>query len=87
MRVRQSRFSHWSGEQWAAITRRYPQGSVVVGTITQVFPGNREYMVTFEDSWSVVEYDADEPEVGWTGPFRVARHLEWTRRILVTPAT
>jgi hypothetical protein len=87
MRGTGARYAFWSGKQWAAITRQYPLGSVVVGTITELFPGNREYTVKFDDCWSVVEYDDNEPVVGWTGPFRVVRHMEWTRRILLTPAT
>jgi hypothetical protein len=87
MRGPRTRFSRWSGEEWAAITRRYPEGEVVVGTVTNVFPGNREYTVTFDDCWSAVEYEDIAPSVGWTGPFRVTRLLEWTHRILLTPAT
>lgn len=68
MRGTRARYSRWSGEEWAAITRRYPQGSIVVGTVTDLFPGNRECTVVFDDCWSVVEYDDNEPVVGWTGP-------------------
>src|SRR5437667_12714862 len=38
MRGRRMRLSRWSGEEWAAITRRYPEGSGVAGTVTHVFP-------------------------------------------------
>jgi len=86
MRGRRTRFSRWSGVEWAAITRRYPEGTLVVGAVTNVFPGNREYTVAFDDCWSAVEYEDDAPSVGWTGPFRVARLLEWTHRILLRPA-
>jgi hypothetical protein len=86
MRGRRTCFSRWSGEEWAAITRRYPEGSVVGGTVKDVFPGNREYTVEFDDCWSVVEYEDVEPVVGWTGAFRVTRQLEWTHRILLKPA-
>jgi hypothetical protein len=58
-----------------------------VGTVTDVFPGNREYTVAFDDCWSVVEYEDIEPSVCWTGTFRVTRLLEWTHRTLLTPAT
>ena len=75
-----------SGEEWAAITRRYPEGSVVLGTVTEVLPGSREYTVKFDDCWSAVEYDDVEPVVGWTNAFRVTRLLEWTHRILLKPA-
>ncbi|MFG3422548.1 hypothetical protein ACIBTZ_32710 [Micromonospora sp. NPDC049460] len=87
MRGRRTRFSRWSGEEWAAITRRFPEGTLVVGTVTNVFPGNREYTATFDDCWSAVEYDDTAPSVGWTGPFQVTRLLEWTHRILLRPAT
>ena len=86
MRGSRTRYSRWSGEEWAAITKRYPQGATVVGTVTSVFPANREYTVTFDDCWSIVEYDDRQPVVGWIGIFRVTRHLEWTRRTLLTPA-
>jgi hypothetical protein len=85
MRGQRALYSRWSGEEWAAITRRYPEGSIVVGTVTEVFPDNREYTVKFDDCWSILEYDDNEPVVGRTGPFRVAGHLEWTHRILLMP--
>jgi hypothetical protein len=87
MRGQRAHYLPWSGEEWAAITRRYPRGSIVVGTVTHVFPGNHECTVAFDDCWSTVEYDDNEPVVGWTGAFRVTRHLEWTHRILLRPAT
>jgi hypothetical protein len=87
MRGRRTRFSRWSGEEWAAITSRYPEGSVVVGTVTHVYPGNREYTVEFDDCWSAVEYEDIEPAAGQTGAFRVTRLLERTHRILLAPAT
>ncbi|MFJ8578403.1 hypothetical protein [Micromonospora sp. NPDC093277] len=87
MRGRRTRFSRWSGVEWAAITRRYPVGAHVLGTVTNVFPGNREYTVAFDDCWSVVEYEDNAPSVGWAGSFRVTRLLEWTHRILLVPAT
>ncbi len=86
MRGRRTRYFRWSGEEWAAITRRCPVGSIVVGTVTDIFRGNCECAVVFDDCRSVVEYD-DEPVLGWTGPFQVTRHLEWTHRIMLTPAT
>lgn len=86
MRGSRTRYSRWSGEEWAAITRRYPVGEVVVGTVTHVFPGNREYTVTFDDCWSIVEYEDKAPSAGWTGRFLVTRQLEWTHRILLTLA-
>jgi hypothetical protein len=87
MRNRRARSSRWSGEEWAAITRRYATGTAIVGTVTQVFTANREYMVAFDEFWSAVEYEDVAPPVGWTGPFLVTRLLEWTHRILVRPAT
>jgi hypothetical protein len=86
MRGRRTRLFRWSGEEWTAITRRYPEGSVVLGTVTEVLPSSREYTVKFDDCWSAVEYDDVEPVVGWTGAFRVTRLLEWTHRILLKPA-
>lgn len=86
MRGSRAKCSHWSGEEWAAITRRYRPGSIVIGTVTGTFRGNREYTVMFDGCWSAVEYDGNEPVIGATGPFRVTRHLEWTRRTLLAPA-
>jgi hypothetical protein len=87
MRGRRTRYSRWSGEEWAAITKRHPEGSMVDGTVADVFIFNREYTVRFGDCWSVVEYDDAEPVAGSTGAFGVTRLLQWTRRILLTPAT
>lgn len=84
MRGRWTRYSRWSGQERASVTRRYPKGSTVIGTVTGVFPGNREFTVMFDDCRSTLEYDDIEPVVGSTGAFRVLRHLEWTHRILLT---
>jgi hypothetical protein len=34
-----------------------------------------------------IEYEDVEPVAGWTSAFRVTPLLEWTHRILLTPAT
>ena len=86
MRGPRTRYSRWSGDEWAAVTRRYLLGATVLGTVTEVFPGNREYAVSFDDCRAILEYDGHEPVVGSTGRFRVTRHLEWTHRILLMAA-
>jgi hypothetical protein len=83
MRAVRCRASHWSGSEWAAVTRRYPVGSAVVGTVTNVFPANRECTVTFDGCWAVVEYDDVAPLVGATETRVVRRLLEWTQRIVL----
>jgi hypothetical protein len=86
MRSKRYRVSNWSsGQEWAAISRRYPVGSSVTATVSAVFTSNREYAVQFEDCWSTVEYDGRPPEIGAVGVFVVTRLLEWTRQIMVEP--
>ncbi|MEV0734308.1 hypothetical protein [Polymorphospora sp. NPDC050346] len=86
MRARHYHASNWSGEQWAAMTERYPIGSMVTGTVTDVFPGGREYAVRFVGGGSFVEYDEVPPAIGTVATYLVTRHLEWTHRIMVRPA-
>ncbi|WP_157437871.1 hypothetical protein [Actinoplanes subtropicus] len=85
MRSKRYRVSLWPGNEWTAITARYPVGSVVTGTVTDLFLPDREYAVRFPDFWSVVQYDGAPPAVGSSGAYIVTRQLEWTRRLLVNP--
>ncbi|MEV0607911.1 hypothetical protein AB0I61_16265 [Polymorphospora rubra] len=87
MRAKQYRVSNWSGEEWAAVTARYPVGSLVTGTVTDVFPSNRSYGGRFDDVTSWVEYDGTPPVIGHVGSYTVTRHLEWTRQLLVRPSS
>jgi hypothetical protein len=87
MRSKGYRVSRWTGEGWAAITKRYPLGSVTTGVVTDVFARDREYCVRFDDVWSAVEYDETPPTVGTVSSYVVTRHLEWTRRIIVRPSS
>jgi hypothetical protein len=80
MRGRRARYSRWSGEEWAAITRRYPLGATVVGTVANVFPGNREDIVRFDGCSSVLEYEDDEPAVAHRGRSRHRRRPMASRR-------
>ena len=73
---RPGRYCQLSGEEWAAITSQYPLGSVVVGTVTELFSGNRECPVQFDDRWSVVDYDDNEPVVA--GPVRSWSGATWS---------
>jgi hypothetical protein len=74
-------------EQWLAIKDRFPVGSEVTATVTGVFHANREYEVKFEDCWSVLEWTGNAPQVGTAGRYTVTRHLNQTRRIMITPVT
>ena len=57
----------WSGEEWAAITRRHPVGSTVEATVDDVFVSNREYTVRFGECWSAVSLTArHRPVVMWS---------------------
>jgi hypothetical protein len=83
MRARRCWASRWSGPQWAAVAARYPVGSIVLGTVTAVYPACREYVVRFDDCLTAVEYDGAAPIAGATHTFEVTRVLEWTHRILL----
>ena len=85
MRAKRYRTSKWSGPEWAAITERYPIGSKVIGTVTDVCLMDREYGVRFGDCWTLVEYDEAPAVIGAVDTYIVTRHLEWTRRIMVQP--
>lgn len=76
----------WSGSEWAAITRRHPVGSTVEATVDHVFPGSREYTVTFGECWSAVEYDGVPPVAGDVVPLVVVDLLEWTHGIVLGEA-
>jgi hypothetical protein len=86
MRSKRYRVSNWSGDEWVTITQRYPIGSMILGTVTDIVPGDREYAVRFEDFWSFVEYDNGHPTVGTVGSYTIMRHLESTRRIIIHPS-
>jgi hypothetical protein len=64
---------------------RFPVGSEVTATVTDVFPANREYVVRFADCGSVLEWTGDPPRVGTASRYTVTRHLDRTRRIMITP--
>jgi len=72
-------------EQWLVIKDRFPVGSEVTATVTDVFQANREYVVRFEDCHSVLEWTGDAPRVGAASRYAVTRHLDQTRRIRITP--
>jgi hypothetical protein len=89
MRGQRCRYSRWSGPEWAAITRRWPVGSVVEATVVDVFPANREYTVRFADCGEAVEeaveYDGTPPHPGMSVQLIVERLSEWTRSLLLRP--
>jgi hypothetical protein len=73
------------GEHVTGRVIRFPVDSVAIATVTDVFQYNRECIVRFEDCWSVLEWTGDAPRVGTAGRYTVTRHLDHTRRILLTP--
>lgn len=87
MRGLYSRSQRWSGSEWAAITQRRPVGSVLDATVEQVFPGNREYTVRFDGCYAAVEYEDPPPAVGAQVSLVVERQSEWTRSLILRPAT
>jgi hypothetical protein len=74
-------------EQWLVIKDRFPVGAEVTATITGVYPANREYVVRFEDRCSTIEWTGDAPRVGTASQYTITRHLDQTRRIMITPVT
>lgn len=72
-------------EQWLAIKSRFPVGSEITATVTDVYQANREYVVRFEDFWSVLEWTGGPPQVGTASKYTVNRHLEQTQRIMIMP--
>lgn len=82
MRGEQARYTGRSAAQWAELTRRFPEGTIVTGTVEEDFPGGHEYSVAFDGGRAEC---ADPPPSGWTGPFRVARLAHGTRRIVLEP--
>ncbi|RZU72519.1 hypothetical protein EV384_0888 [Micromonospora kangleipakensis] len=75
-----------SHDEWLSIKMRFPVGSAITGTVTHVFTSNREYVVRFEDCSSALEWSRGAPTVGATGRYTIARHLDHTRRVMLTPA-
>jgi hypothetical protein len=71
--------------QWLVIKGRFPVDSEVTATVTDVFPANREYAARFEDCGSVLEWTGHPPRVGTASRYTVSRHLDRTRRIMITP--
>jgi hypothetical protein len=74
-------------KEWVAIKGRFPVGCEVTATVTSVYPANREYGVRFEECWATLEWTGDAPFPGATSRFVVTRHLDETRRIMLTAAT
>ncbi|MET8282557.1 hypothetical protein [Micromonospora sp. NPDC005174] len=75
-----------SHEEWLAIKMRFPIGSVVAATVTHVFTRDREYVVRFTGRSSALEWTGQAPRVGTTGRYTITRHLDHTRRVVLTPA-
>ncbi|MCG8920727.1 hypothetical protein L6E12_33715 [Actinokineospora sp. PR83] len=81
---RSSTTDSWRSEPgWQAVKHRYPVCSEVIAEITDVFPSNREYVVTFGGIRSVLAWTGTPPVVGANTRFVVARHLDTTRRVLL----
>ncbi|WP_433114699.1 hypothetical protein [Micromonospora sp. CA-246542] len=74
-----------SPEEWLALKMRFPTGSAVTATVTHLFTSNREYVVRFEDCSAALEWTGQVPRVGATGRYTITRHLDHTRRVVLTP--
>jgi hypothetical protein len=85
MRGQRCRYSRWSGPEWAAITQRWPVGTIVEATVLDVFTSNREYAVRLGDCWAAVEYEGTPPHPGTSVRLIVEQLPEWTRRLIVRP--
>jgi hypothetical protein len=81
-----------SEAEWRQAKLRYPVGSTVSARVAGVAPSNREYWIRFtgDDSprWSgaLLPWTGDQPVTGSVGQYRIAAHLDTTRRIMVAPA-
>ncbi|WP_280419498.1 hypothetical protein [Nocardia carnea] len=81
LRSSRAGFPVMSESEWRVVKSRYPVGAGVAAEITDVFPVNREYFVTFDGLWSGLSWSGTPPVVGTTAQFAVDRHLDATRRI------
>lgn len=54
-------------------------------TVERIFPGNREYIVRFDDQYEVVEYEGSPPNPGTQVQLTVERQSEWTRSLILRP--
>jgi hypothetical protein len=70
---------------WPARKTRYPVGSLVTGTVINVYTSNREYLVRFDDCYAALEWTDTAPPIGSARVYQVTKHLDYTRRILLTP--
>jgi hypothetical protein len=70
-------------DEWRSRKARYPIGSFVTATVTDLFTSNREYTVRFGDCAAVLEWSSTAPTVGDTRSYRVGKHLDYTQRILL----
>lgn len=74
---------------WRLTRHRYPVGSVVPAVVACVFPFNQEYAVRLADDddprWSLacLPWTGRPPVAGDVGRFRITRHLDATRRIML----
>ncbi|WP_280460335.1 hypothetical protein [Nocardia carnea] len=50
-----------SESEWRVVKSRYPVGAGVAAEITDVFPVNREYFVTFDGLWSGLSWSGTPP--------------------------
>lgn len=72
-----------STPEWQAVKHKYPIGTEVTAEITELFPSNREYVVTFDGIWAVLVWTGTPPVLGTTADFVVTRHLDTTHRVLL----
>ena len=76
-----------SDAPWSALTARYPAGSVVTGTVHQIYWPTSNYWVDFgQDSANVDFGDAAPPAVGSVARYVVGPHLNGLRKLQLHPA-
>jgi len=73
--------SNMTEAEWRALKNRHPLESEVTAEVVQVYPANREYIVTFDGVSSAIPWTGPRPTVGTVARFVVDRHLDATRRI------
>ncbi|WP_436531022.1 hypothetical protein [Actinoplanes sp. HUAS TT8] len=83
MRGRRCRWWRCGGPQWAAVTARWPVGSLIEATVESVSPNDRLLGVRFAGWFEFVEYEGTPLEPGARVHLRVESQSEWTRSFVL----
>jgi hypothetical protein len=84
--VKEPRFAPAEPE-WEILKARYPVAGVVTAQVTGVYPSERAYLVEFGDHYASLGWTGNPPTLGSTADYRVTKHLDTTRRMLLTPVS